>query len=69
MLISKPIAQLESAIQRLGEGIFDMRVSVRGPADWNRSDGSSTGCGCGSWTLKSKNRDSFATYHMSSRRR
>jgi len=33
MLISKPIAQLESAIQRLGEGIFDMRVSVRGPAD------------------------------------
>lgn len=33
MLISKPIAQLESAIQRLGEGRFDTRVSVNGPAD------------------------------------
>jgi two-component system sensor histidine kinase GlrK len=33
MLISKPIAQLESAIQRLGEGHFDARVSVNGPAD------------------------------------
>ena len=33
MLISKPIAQLESAIQRLGEGRFDTRVSVSGPAD------------------------------------
>jgi two-component system sensor histidine kinase GlrK len=33
MLISKPIAQLESAIQRLGEGRFDDRVAVSGPAD------------------------------------
>lgn len=33
MLISKPIAQLESAIQKLGEGRFDARVSVSGPAD------------------------------------
>ncbi len=33
MLISKPIAQLESAIQRLGEGRFDARVTVSGPAD------------------------------------
>jgi two-component system sensor histidine kinase GlrK len=33
MLISKPIAQLESAIQRLGEGRFDTHVSVSGPAD------------------------------------
>ena len=33
MLISKPIAQLESAIQKLGEGRFDVRVAVTGPAD------------------------------------
>jgi two-component system sensor histidine kinase GlrK len=33
LLISKPIAQLESAIQRLGEGRFDLRVSVSGPKD------------------------------------
>jgi two-component system, NtrC family, sensor histidine kinase GlrK len=33
MLISKPIAQLESAIQMLGEGRFGTRVSVSGPAD------------------------------------
>ncbi|HEX4984513.1 MAG TPA: HAMP domain-containing sensor histidine kinase [Burkholderiales bacterium] len=33
MLISKPIAQLESAIQKLGEGRFDARVAVNGPAD------------------------------------
>jgi len=33
LLISKPIAQLESAIQRLGEGRFDLRVSVSGPND------------------------------------
>ena len=32
-LISKPIAQLESAIQKLGEGRFDSRVTVNGPAD------------------------------------
>ncbi|MEK6211609.1 MAG: ATP-binding protein [Pseudomonadota bacterium] len=33
LLISKPIAQLESAIQNLGEGRFDARVTVNGPAD------------------------------------
>jgi two-component system, NtrC family, sensor histidine kinase GlrK len=33
MLISKPIAQLEAAIQKLGEGRFDARVTVNGPAD------------------------------------
>ena len=33
LLISKPIAQLESAIQKLGEGRFDTRVTVNGPAD------------------------------------
>ncbi|HEV8644705.1 MAG TPA: ATP-binding protein [Burkholderiales bacterium] len=33
LLISKPIAQLESAIQNLGEGRFDARVAVNGPAD------------------------------------
>lgn len=33
LLISKPIAQLESAIQTLGEGRFDARVTVNGPAD------------------------------------
>jgi two-component system sensor histidine kinase GlrK len=33
MLISKPIAQLESAIQSLGEGSFDARIAVSGPAD------------------------------------
>ena len=33
MLISKPIAQLESAIQRLGEGRFGTQVTVNGPAD------------------------------------
>jgi two-component system sensor histidine kinase GlrK len=33
MLISKPIAQLESAIQKLGEGRFDAQVAVSGPAD------------------------------------
>ncbi len=33
LLISKPIAQLESAIQTLGEGRFDSRVTVSGPAD------------------------------------
>ena len=33
LLISKPIAQLESAIQKLGEGRFDARVTVNGPAD------------------------------------
>jgi two-component system sensor histidine kinase GlrK len=33
LLISKPIAQLESAIQKLGEGRFDARVIVNGPAD------------------------------------
>jgi two-component system sensor histidine kinase GlrK len=33
MLISKPIAQLESAIEKLGEGRFDARITVNGPAD------------------------------------
>ena len=33
LLISKPIAQLESAIQNLGEGRFDTRITVNGPAD------------------------------------
>ena len=33
LLISKPIAQLESAIQNLGEGRFDARITVNGPAD------------------------------------
>ena len=33
LLISKPIAQLESAIQNLGEGRFDERITVSGPAD------------------------------------
>ncbi|MGQ0579624.1 MAG: ATP-binding protein [Betaproteobacteria bacterium] len=33
LLISKPIAQLESAIQNLGEGRFDARITVSGPAD------------------------------------
>src|SRR6266850_1083659 len=33
LLISKPIAQLESAIRNLGEGRFDVRVAVTGPAD------------------------------------
>src|SRR5882672_2089321 len=33
LLISKPIAQLESAIQNLGEGRFDAPVSVNGTAD------------------------------------
>lgn len=32
-LISKPIAQLESAIQKLGEGQFATRITVNGPAD------------------------------------
>jgi len=33
LLISKPIAQLESAIRNLGEGRFDARITVNGPAD------------------------------------
>lgn len=33
MLISKPIAQLESAIRELGEGKFDAHFIVNGPAD------------------------------------
>jgi two-component system sensor histidine kinase GlrK len=32
-LISKPIEQLESAIRKLGEGRFDARITVNGPAD------------------------------------
>lgn len=32
-LISKPIAQLETAIQKLGEGRFNLPVTVSGPAD------------------------------------
>ena len=32
-LISKPIQQLESAIRKLGEGRFDAKITVNGPAD------------------------------------
>jgi two-component system, NtrC family, sensor histidine kinase GlrK len=33
LLIRRPIAQIETAIQRLGEGEFDSRISIKGPAD------------------------------------
>jgi two-component system sensor histidine kinase GlrK len=33
VLIRKPIAQIETAIRRLGEGGFDSKISIKGPAD------------------------------------
>ena len=33
LLIRRPILQIESAIQRLGEGEFDTKIAVTGPAD------------------------------------
>ena len=33
VLIRRPIAQIENAIQKLGEGEFDSKISVKGPAD------------------------------------
>src|SRR5581483_1596255 len=33
LLIRRPIAQIETAIQRLGEGEFDSKIAVKGPAD------------------------------------
>ncbi|MGH8679820.1 MAG: ATP-binding protein, partial [Burkholderiales bacterium] len=33
VLIRRPIAQIENAIQKLGEGEFDTKISVKGPAD------------------------------------
>ncbi|HWQ37535.1 MAG TPA: ATP-binding protein [Burkholderiales bacterium] len=33
LLIRRPISQIETAIRRLGEGGFDSKISVKGPAD------------------------------------
>jgi two-component system sensor histidine kinase GlrK len=33
LLIRRPISQIETAIQRLGEGEFESKISVKGPAD------------------------------------